>query len=41
MPGALPVEAVHSVSCASAGSCAAAGSYQGTGRGYVLQGFVT
>src|SRR6266568_3525651 len=41
VPGALPVEAVHSVSCASAGSCVAGGSYAGTGRGYVLQGFVT
>ena len=41
VPGALPVEAVHSVACASAGSCVAGGSYRGTGRGFVLQGFVT
>ena len=41
LPGALPVEAVQSVSCASAGSCVAGGSYQGTGRRFSLQGFVT
>jgi hypothetical protein len=37
MPGALRVEAVNSVSCASAGSCVAGGSYDGRG----FQGFVT
>jgi hypothetical protein len=41
VPGALPIETVSSVSCASAGSCVAGGSYLGSGRGYVLQGFVT
>ena len=41
VPGALRIEAVHSVSCASAGSCVAGGSYLGTGRSFSLQGFVT
>jgi len=40
LPG-VPVQAIQSVSCASAGGCVAGGSYQGTGPGYVLQGFVT